>query len=817
LQQHLIGLYNDCYVKTSLCPFDQRDNVINIADIYVEPNIEESQKVSGRDINLSDLLRKNRRGAKRVFVIGHVGSGKTSLCLFFLQSWCNSVEENRDESNTKSNEFKNIIREMRNYDFVFYLPLWAVSEEIDNYQEMIKTYYQEFNIDNIIDEVFEKDSHKCILLADGLDEWKLPQSIDSRPLHYMYGCPVLSRLSQSTVMVTSRPNATGILRMRKSDRDLKVNLLGVTSIESLIQKYCENHDSDKNSLSKSDILEKVKKWSEVHKLKTPMLLSCLVWMLTNGFDIEQTNVSATYSSIINIMFEWHSSKSESSTRVECDKIASIHLPEMLEKYKISHENRLAISNLSRIAFDMVNVFICQTDIERFCSGDELTYLLKTGMLHHEQIFFPNKTTRFSFIHTSFREYFVALHVVISQNETHGVQSKFFERCKDVATILRLSNVFVFICGLAPKLIDYVFKHIYDTLAHASAKLFEVKDLFQIQELVNKCLLEYQLGSAIQPLSIPHYALVVTGEKDEFTNTAKFIQNVDVRKIRTLFIENCRILRISKEDTDIYSFNVEVIEKPPILHSKNLIDRLKVNILTSLSICGCSVSHDEYLQLISLIGQTDALESLELKDIKCETQQHESHERHFIDLPKGNTIKNLLLVDKNNAFTCKINNQNNLEKCIMQYRDLSDIDYLIHCQNLQHLDIGSVDEKHGIYNRKMNDVLKSLDKLKTLRVRNMDCSEVSPVLGDSMNHLCDINMYNVKMSSESFAEFLVCIISLPKQVRVNACCISFDKDTDLENSFGMVGDHKDTEWEKELEIVKKNSTCIDITRTKINSC
>ncbi|XP_060608586.1 uncharacterized protein LOC132760595 [Ruditapes philippinarum] len=814
LQQHLIGLYNDCYVKTSLCPFDQRDNVINIADIYVEPNIEESQKVFGRDINLSDLLRKNRRGAKRVFVIGHVGSGKTSLCLFFLQSWCNSVAENRDESNTKSNEFKNIIREMRNYDFVFYLPLWAVSEEIDNYQEMIKTYYQEFNIDNIIDEVFEKDSHKCILLADGLDEWKLPQSIDSRPLHYMYGCPVLSRLSQSTVMVTSRPNATGILRMRKSDRDLEVNLLGVTSVEYMIQKYCENHYCKETT--KTDILEKVKKLTEVHKLKTPMLLSCLVWMLTNGFDIEQTNVSATYSSIINIMFEWHSSKFESSTHVECDKIASIHLPEMLEKYKISHENRLAISNLSRIAFDMGNAPICQTDVESYCSGDKLTYLLKTGMLHHQQMFFPNKTFRFSFIHTSFLEYFVALHVVISQNETHEVQCEFFERCTNVANILRLSNVFVFICGLAPKLIDYIFEHIYKTLSRKSETFFEIQEQFQIQELVKKCLLEHSLSSKVEPQDILHYALVVTGEEDEFTNTARFIKNVDIEKIMTLSIENCIISKMSEELTKAYYFLiVEVMQKPAVLQHNMNINGIRANKLTSLSICKCVISHDDYLELTSLVEQAVALESLELKYIKCETKHNKSHERHIIDLKENTKIKNLLLIDKKNAFTCKIKNlKNSLKKCVILCTDLIEIDCLIQCQNLKHLNFGSCDESYGEYNIHMNEVLRSTNTLKTLHIRNMNCVDVSPVPRGSMNQLCDIRMYNLKMSSKSFGEFLDGIILCLQQrvgevrVRVDARYISFFTEEELQNSLQMIAERSDKLVAEELNISNDN-TCIDV--------
>ncbi|XP_045194420.2 uncharacterized protein LOC123550048 [Mercenaria mercenaria] len=439
LQKGLVEFYRRHYIKTSISPLKIQQNNICIQEVYMKPKmaIAEETKPNGRKQDehftrtkesksihrYHEIFKTHGRRHKAIYVLGDVGTGKSSFCKMMIQNWCkavtdtsiNSVTYNEyyhssesdaygryentdtsddsdrhedtdgsdrcggtDDSDSSDESRKSVgrdsdlssasnagslsdtesyhsdnqssgavdenINEMRNFDFLFFIPLQKMSG-VNELTEMIKAIAgtSDFMSIDLIETIFEQESERCLILADGLNEWTPPQNENPLP-HVSYGLPNRYKIRNATCVTLSRPLAKGVLNMKSSEYDQKVQLLGIhmASVKCFIAKYLSAFNADDRSVT--TFMKKIKTDELSHLENTPLLLQQLMWLYCTGHEIGKS-ISDTYSHLVNVMLGWSQNKEEGK-EMEQDQIRVPkqdkhvqQLPSLLQRFPRCESNK----------------------------------------------------------------------------------------------------------------------------------------------------------------------------------------------------------------------------------------------------------------------------------------------------------------------------------------------------------------------------------------------------------------------------------------------------------------------------------------------
>ncbi|XP_060576707.1 uncharacterized protein LOC132734022 [Ruditapes philippinarum] len=545
LQAQLVKYYKKHYVKTSLSPLKQQQDTINIEDIYVTPKIEvtEEEKYVNIDKNTTkkpekryiqgyhELFQTKGQQHKKIYILGDVGTGKSTFCKMMIENWCNAVSGRNNKSvlmnilrrlktvSSHINMTNNDVYQMGRFEFLFLIPLQYMSVlKTDVTVDMIKELTKDLTSDkDLIDRIFQEDSMRCLIIIDSLDEWTPPKDIVRKP-HVSYGIPNGDRAKDATVITLSRPSAKGILNLKNSEIDLKLQLLGLSSssLKSFIDRYISNTTSTEKSYN--EFISIMKKKQIGHIEKTPLLLQQILWLYCNDMELGKS-VSETYCQIFNIMCGWSDHKVDGND-VRNDAIGdkNIFLPENVQIYPRFRNNKRVLFLMGATAFDILtsgsirNIFGRQHLLDKGLSVDDVTKLIQFGILKESNCFDQTQEdTQFSFIHMSYLEFFAALYVTSNGNiketkclrekedEKQEVLEKLFGTCESASDILQLSNVIKMVCGLSPILIGDLSQriscivnkdtHILHLRRHGYKTLYRNDEIVQIQRLMVECLEE----------------------------------------------------------------------------------------------------------------------------------------------------------------------------------------------------------------------------------------------------------------------------------------------------------------------------------------
>ncbi|XP_060576706.1 uncharacterized protein LOC132734021 [Ruditapes philippinarum] len=383
LQAQLVKYYKKHFVKTSLSPLKQQQDTINIKDVYVTPEIEvmEEEKCVNIDKNTTekpgkryiqryhDIFQTKGQRNKKIYILGDVGTGKSTFCKMMIENWCNAVsgrtnesagnENNLERSETNSsdinmaNEFDDVYQ-MGQYEFLFFIQLQYMSVlKTDVTVDMIKELTRDLTSDkDLVDRIFQEDSMRCLIIIDSLDEWTPPTDVVRKP-HVSYGIPNGDKAKDATVITLSRPSAKGILNLKNSEIDLKSYLLGLSC--SLLKSFIEQYISQTASTQKSyNEFIRIMKTKEIgHIEKTPLLLQQILWLYCNDMELGKS-VSETYCQILNIMCGWSNQKVDGDdVRNDANGDKNIFLPENLQIYPRFRNNKRVLFLMGAAAFDVL--------------------------------------------------------------------------------------------------------------------------------------------------------------------------------------------------------------------------------------------------------------------------------------------------------------------------------------------------------------------------------------------------------------------------------------------------------------------------------
>ncbi|XP_053401745.1 uncharacterized protein LOC123548988 [Mercenaria mercenaria] len=838
LQNGLVKLYQQHYVKTSISPLKSRENDISINEVYVSPQMAvegQTKSNDGQDRKVEmrtpqrkyihgyrEIFQTNGQKHKAIYIVGDVGTGKSSFCKMLIQNWCAAFANNsvnivsgskrgssteidtggtcediheshtRDEltseyswssaSDASDSEWSSVsmseseldsdslydtdqpsntddgnINEFRNFDFLFFVPLQKMPG-LSDITEMIKAIVTDAGLasNDVIDGILERESERCLIVADGLDEWTLPKH-KYRLSHVSYGLPKRDGAKHATVITLSRPSAKGILNMKSSECDTKVELLGIKigSVKCFIEKYLSK--SNNKGISSRAFMKKVKSAKLKHLEKTPLLLQQLVWLYCNENEFGKS-ISDTYSHIINIMLGWTENKEEEED-VEEDEIGDTNedkdekLPVMLHKFDRCEANKRYLLPLARVAFEVMtsetgsNTFGRKQLRKRGVSNNCINTLIKFGILVEENCFDPTKeNTRLAFIHISYLEFFAAVHVSGQYNKDQcsihqdTVLEELFRNCKSAADILQLSNVLKMICGISPYLISELSKMISDIVSRDENMIAyrntlreywwhpRVQEIKQIQHLMFNCLSE--------------------GDSDDQSMFSLCDVIID-RYTKMSFLQ-----RIIPEN--VLSVNAAGISDEEV---RRWIVQLKQ--LQYLYIQFSDLPHSVLVLLCSFIQETP-LRFLSWFFVNCTQCDCEGH---TIDFSKNDQLQILQLVNCGRVMIPDINTKH-LEILHLGSSRTLDIILLLNASSLMELRFGSLPLSRFTYNKQVDSVVHTLHKLRKLRLRDVDVDTNALTVTSEMRNIEHIVLLDIEMSRETWRTFVDSLLTLQQSVSVS---------------------------------------------------
>ncbi|XP_053401857.1 uncharacterized protein LOC123548939 [Mercenaria mercenaria] len=518
LQRKMVKQYQNHYVKTWISPFKVQNNNVDIKDVYVSPNIEDENGEPRVIKRYRDIFQTNERRHKRIYIVGDVGTGKSSFSKMMIYSWCSALNE--DENNTVQSDNA---EELKRFHFLFFVPLQRMSEFSCDLTDMIKELYKHVVSEKLINKIFTQEGERCLIIIDSLDEWTPPKSY-CLPLHVTHGIPLGDGIEHATFLTFSRPSAKGILNMKKTEYHKKIKLIGIAagSVHEFIRKYMTQLHQNKASKNINYFVDEIKKSALQHLEETPLFLQQLICLFCKENTIGKS-VSDIYSNILNIILCWFKKGKEDEDMTEDiiymrEEFIHISLPELLKRFPRCKANKRFIFLVGKIAYKTLtnetnsSTFSRSKLRELGLTKSDITSLIEMGIIvEHTCLNQEYEETCLCFIHLSYLEFFAAVYISSNYHSMHSPTSKqkhrlestviledLFRKFKSASDILQLSNILKMVCGLSPFMLSEISKFISNKVEvdesmiryRHNLQLDEIdRTVVQIQRLLNNCLSE----------------------------------------------------------------------------------------------------------------------------------------------------------------------------------------------------------------------------------------------------------------------------------------------------------------------------------------
>ncbi|XP_052812236.1 uncharacterized protein LOC128239834 [Mya arenaria] len=433
LQKQLLNHYQATSDRMSV----RLDIDAAIEDIYEKPKLLLNRENNKKDKHckmkykevpeISEMFQSgNGKMAKTICVVGEAGSGKTALCKKIVHDWCKLKQDGNEEAN------KNRLSQ---FEFVFYIRLREVEDRCKIKDLILQCLIEQIESgDKELKELKELladilKSECCLLLLDGLDEWKHCSKCkrNERIPH------VETNWTNCTTLITTRPYKLAELKLSRAQLGNQVQLQGVQSPTKLVQRILNELEKDRQVKRDSNAcifdLRGKCLW---HLSCVPIMFVHIVWLWYR----DQLNAGMSLSDVY-------------------EKIIKERWCEMNDKKKIM-DNELPkefLDSLSKLAFnklfstsedDSIVFGITAGELEKKCKQEAL----ESGIMSCSNKI-GERSASYQFVHKTLQEYLSAFYLANCESNLskhcHQIQEVFRHHRREGALSLR--PMFLFLCGI----------------------------------------------------------------------------------------------------------------------------------------------------------------------------------------------------------------------------------------------------------------------------------------------------------------------------------------------------------------------------------
>ncbi|XP_052787088.1 uncharacterized protein LOC128222207 [Mya arenaria] len=404
-----------------------------------------------------ELFCKSDEFMKKVFIVGKAGMGKSSCAAMCAIKWANQFSStdtriNNDENTSHQKTAQNNSFEddtfYRKIDFLFHLTL-RDSCKLCNLTDMIQ--------DQLINVIYHQDeratayqtmrtvfsNHRCVIIADGLDEWSHPNETNCGWSQADKIVPHLPPTIDATVVFTSRPCRMSQQRVKDTTIDTYLEIEGTTNIELLIQKTLDS--LNKTATEKKcmfEFLGYVNRMKLERLLEVPFISMFLVCLWFEG-SLKSFSLCNIYAYIIDMIC----ARKPFPEQIEPQKYISF--PQCFQHTEYVQRYYSTVMEMAKLAFTTL-FSNDQTSPLLFRKIDglshvNLVFLLKSGILNETKTASSiRKSSSYSFIDKTVQEFLAAIYMSHHPKEIDRVVKPFYLKSGDTSAV---SQVFIFLCGL----------------------------------------------------------------------------------------------------------------------------------------------------------------------------------------------------------------------------------------------------------------------------------------------------------------------------------------------------------------------------------
>ena len=744
-----------------------------------------------------------------IFLLGNAGAGKSTFCKHLTDAWSNPP--------SATSQFKDACF-LERFNFLFYVSFRFAGEE-SSILDMIKNQLfsrKDEALWNVARHVLVSHPELCLILSDGLDEWKGSATSETGRPEDIKGVPSLVDLTNCVIFITSRPYRFYALseETRKQCRRLELN--GIKNAAELILNILKRLNDPEPETTCDGFLCQIKDNNITGLLETPLTLIVALdsWktnkMLHKTICMNYVNMIKSFIRRAEGQGGW-SAAGRRLRRVSYSDITEIEgvysskeLPRCFSENRILRRYSCLLVSLGRLActllLDKQTIVFTKDICETYLNDKEdekLTVCLELGILSKTETktFGIEIVDSYSFSHKTFQEFFAALWLSIKFAEE---KSTLYKCIKTRYDLFDYSVLIQFLCGLRPELSAEFWRYITKEVIRKDDRSTDKRD----QNLVLKTVKEAsdccnESGEQVY-FCIPDVWIHKDISDEDVSLLCKMVES-NTSYLKYLVMDKAICLpnsqyyslcssissAINLQELNLLSISCptnDSIDLIPVLDLQNNhrlkmldIDRLSISAillpsqevtqLWYLKLHNLSLSHNSLLQLICSLSALDGLERLELTNIICREHSDSCHlpvldlHKHLIleDLTIDKIYINDLLLPSQTYSSLEDLDLHNLvfshDSLVQLCRSLSS---LTNIERLELIKLACIEHSDSC-----RLPILDLQKHHSLEVLTLDQIAISGLLLPSQTHsqLEQLNLNNLDLSHDSLVQLCSSISAL----------------------------------------------------------
>ncbi|XP_052760039.1 uncharacterized protein LOC128202905 isoform X2 [Mya arenaria] len=432
---------------------------------YVAPKIVEKnhRKIGKNDeegsdedvVKFSDVFLGKGQLLRNVFLVGEPGNGKSTFSVMCALEWTHQYLPAEENVGIKTRyvdpEF------FKEFAFLFHVTLRDAGKTCDLAQmikdQLIRKIYHEMDADDgfrLLQTVLE--SEKCLIIADGLDEWTHPENVNCTCKTEEKVTPFRNSANKATLLTTTRPWRMSQFRVQDSKIDKYLEIEGAADTKQLVENIINIlNGGNEDERTTWAFMRLVSAKGLEGLLSAPISITQLVCMWFEGKSLTDSKCDI-YAGVIN-MLSCRLSDMQSGIN-----IPKIELPSVLKEHECFVQNPMVYLALAKLAYTTLysecrdsSVVFSNKTVNALLSREQVEFALKSGLLTEKKSnSLIKRSSHFSFFHKTLQEFLAALHLCLNENDYSQLSNKYEQDNKE--NILGdVSQTFIFICGMKPEL------------------------------------------------------------------------------------------------------------------------------------------------------------------------------------------------------------------------------------------------------------------------------------------------------------------------------------------------------------------------------
>ncbi|XP_053378818.1 uncharacterized protein LOC128548329 [Mercenaria mercenaria] len=829
-KRNLIDFYQERHSTLPLSPLI-RKNKAPLLDFYVPPKIYkldlEKELYGGKEYsvsreieNIEDIFdSKSLHPKKNICLVSPPGTGKTSFVKKLALTWCQAHHPVKDKAayfNTQD------LETMKRFQFLFVIFLRDVQLECEEDAMiqicLISQLELEYKYDNeFLQNVLHEET--CLIIMDGLDEWKHPKLSNSFCRQTRSNIPHRKVRSKCTHLSTSRPWTLNKVLCENIviDQHLEMSGLGKSSSNKLIQNviaYLSRHAVYKEMTTKNFL--KMLDSKGLQKFESnPIILMQLLCLWFEGTDPGESQ-SEIYSNILELLFK----RAEQNETNQGQKGKhKKKLPTCFLNAPTCKRNAKTLHLLGKLAFTTLfprskepSFVFGRSLVKEHLEEKEVQQCLRVGILcqNDELGKLADERVNVSFLHKTFQEFFAALYLTSKRILHKDIETRIFENHASLETILQLETVLIFISGFSPSCMETLVERTKNILARNTIihqyrtnvyGLFLEKRNY-IYDFCHMIVKSAKESICNKQDGLDNFYLedvIIDKECEDEMYTTALSQVIETNKnnIKSVTIQKEMTIDDKKADSIMAILNLQTLHSIEKLYIwgkiadellQSLLLNSKVN-LKCLELWGMSVSSND----INLISKLDNLEGVSLlgisashdvlKELMSTFEKHYKLQQVIINNMKcidhsefcpgcdlrisEKSLPTLFMVDKVHLTSIHVNAKK-LQHCVIEWLDPpSALQSFLQCLKNAHFLERFDYEGHtsATDTRFLLETVSNLTHLKYLRLRLVDLNESYDINITSLKNLKRVHLCNVTMKIEILQHFITQVASIGTSIMV----------------------------------------------------